>query len=144
MIIELIPEQNENIAYILEHDWHHESLSKRFGVPGADVVHQVLLTDAEVQLVIEALEQEERRVAYYIDEEEEKQQFDKEMLFTNYLELELASNARESLESQVKGGPPIPFDEAAFDKKMEELGLKSEELPLEARKKQTKAKRKKI
>ena len=102
MILEFTGDQAEWIEFVLD-GWRHKSLAERF-----HDATKALVTETEVQLVIDALEHEKLRMESVLD----NPQFDdKEEEKAAEWDLELVSSAIESLKTQLKGGKPVEPDE---------------------------------
>ena len=98
MIIEFTGDQAEWIEFVLD-GWRHKSLAERF-----DDAKKALVTETEVQLIIDALEHQKLRMEVDLDDP----QFDeKEEEKAAEWDLEVVSSAIESLKSQLKGGEPV-------------------------------------
>jgi hypothetical protein len=79
--------------------WKHKSLAERF-----HDTTKALVTETEVQLVIDALEHEKLRLESLLDDPEF---VEKEEVKSAEWDLEVISSAIESLKSQLKGGEPV-------------------------------------
>jgi hypothetical protein len=110
MIIRITLDQSEWIEFALTH-LNHKPLAHRF----AHGAQRALLTEAEVQLVIEALEEEQTEVECSLEnmQGDLEPPPEKEIKASRW-DLELIGSAIDSLKSQLAGGDPVEPDETDF------------------------------